>query len=287
MATRNYERLSIEEFGSNLLESGDLDPIYIALYDGNFESIEQRHRWLVAYWAFYHAGVASFMSEKKGKHFWNWMMKAAVNEKPNPMTHERWPRSKERRHARGHQGIKMVQELSIQYPAPEDMVKQLLEHNALGHTSYIDMARPIKNHYLFGPWIVFKINDMLERVEEANIDFSEADVFMFKDPVKAAIMVYKQKQEEKGIIINEVKDEMEAVRPVVNYLAAEFAECKAPPRYDRYVDLQEIETILCKVKSHWNGHYPLYNDITEIDEGLVGWGDTAEMFRAAMPEGIQ
>src|SRR3546814_4979767 len=67
-----YERLSIEAFGSHLLRSGDLDPIYIALVQarrsGAF-SEAQLLLWLLAYVCFYHAGVASWMSEHEGAAF--------------------------------------------------------------------------------------------------------------------------------------------------------------------------------------------------------------------------
>ena len=79
------------------------------------------------------------------------------------------------------------------------------------------------------------------------------------------------------------RNEDTAVRDVVLYLAKVFKWAKAPPSEDRGIELQEIETILCKWKSHMNGHYPLWNDIDEINEGLHGWGETADKFWLAMP----
>ena len=54
-----------------------------------------------------------------------------------------------------------------------------------------------------------------------------------------------------------------------------------PPLYDRPIGLQEVETVLCKWKSHLNGHYPLYNDTDEINHGMINWlpgNEVAEQF---------
>ena len=47
---------------------------------------------------------------------------------------------------------------------------------------------------------------------------------------------------------------------------------QAPPQMDRPINIQEVETILCKWKSHLNGHYPTGNDIAEVRHGLVKYG---------------
>ena len=67
--SRNYPRLDIETFGRHLITTGDLDPIYTALVraeQGGDFSVPQLCRWLLGYWCYYHAGVASFLSEKEG-----------------------------------------------------------------------------------------------------------------------------------------------------------------------------------------------------------------------------
>jgi hypothetical protein len=84
------------------------------------------------------------------------------------------------------------------------------------------------------------------------------------------------------------KDKDKAIQQVVDYLIEYFAKNTAPPLHDRPVGLQEVETILCKWKSHQNGHYPLNNDIDEIRAGVKSWipiSDTAQQFRRDMPDG--
>lgn len=123
--SRNYPRLDIESFGRHLITSGDLDPIYTALVRaekaGDY-SIPQLCRWLVAYWCYYSAAVASFLSEKEGEEFWHWMTVAARNEEETPVG-GRWPRGHERRHFRAAIALNSVSSLQARYAErPENMV---------------------------------------------------------------------------------------------------------------------------------------------------------------------
>lgn len=300
MTKRNYERLSIEEFGKHLLETNDLDPIYVALWNlkGEAWTIERVQRWLAAYWCFYHAGLACYLCQLEGADFWYEMKRAAINVDPAPSgTGDRWPRGKERRHFRGESCVRAVQELTNKYAKPEEFVRYVSGLGAMGFTptrSYEYVAERTREHRLFGPWITFKVADMSERVLGVPVDFTQASVFMFKDPVKAALMLWDErceKQEELGPIIPmakaEDKTQQEIIDIVVAYLKEYFSDFKAPPSNNRPVGLQEVETILCKWKSHVNGHYPLYNDIDEIHDGLnpwVGFNQAAGQFMDAMPK---
>lgn len=274
--SRSYSHLEIEEFGHHLIDTCDLDPIYLALTNVGVDAV-QRRRWLVAYWCFYHAGVACYMSEREGADFWQAMMVAAENKEPTPFG-ERWPRGHERRHARGAQGVNMVAALAKTYgEKPEDMVEA-----CIGPTCG-EVVQKVQSHYLFGPWIGFKVADMLERVLGLKVDFEDADVFMFKDPTAAALRFWRlrQKLPENA----QPRDQRKTIRSVCDYLGQVFAQKNAPPGRDRPIGLQEIETVLCKWKSHLNGHYPLFNDTIEIHEGLKPWQfvHTSKRFANAMP----
>jgi hypothetical protein len=208
-------------------------------------------------------------------------MTAAENTVPAP-TGGRWPRGHERRHARGAQGIKMVKDLQQRYGCvPEDMVSYVIENTP----SYQGVANRVREHTLFGPWISFKVCDMIERVLGIHVDFSQSVIFMFDDPVKAALMLWRQrfKLPESA----KPKDQTLVIAGVVDHLKDAFKDLKAPPLFDRIIDLQEVETVLCKWKSHMNGHYPLNNDIVEIATALGEWAPhsacAAAMLRA-MPK---
>jgi hypothetical protein len=290
MAGRNYDRLDIQTFGTHLLESGDLDPVYIALTKMEWPNEGQMSRWLIAYWCLYHCGAASYLSERPGPEFWKGLMAAAKNDEAAPAG-GRWPRGHERRHFRGAAATTAVKKLWGKYlERPEQLVDDLMApHQTLtGKMPFEVVSKRAQELPLFGPWISFKICDMLDRVLEFPVDFAEADVFMFTDPVKAALMLWREKM---GFAEDvKPKDQGMVIREVVNHLRGVFKDHKAPPSRDRPVDLQEIETILCKWKSHRNGHYPLNNDIDEIASGLEPWAvvsDVALEMQHAMPKRLE
>jgi len=282
VATRNYERLTVEDFGRHLITTGDLDPVYCALHDWEPDE-DYLAAWLVSYWCFYHCGAASYLAEKildfGPTGYWQEMLTAAINEKPAP-NGGRWPRGSERRHFRGKQGVAAIHDLQKRYPqGPLEMIDALREA-APSFKSVTDRA---SSHRGFGPWISFKIADMVDRVLGVYVEFETDDVFMFKDPVKGAEMVWRKHFNLPDTA--KPKNQAHVIQEAVAHLEREFSDLKAPPDRQRRIALQEVETVLCKWKSHMNGHYPLFNDIHEIREGCVGWGDAAEEFLKYMPQG--
>lgn len=291
--SKSYERLPIEVFGAHLLSTVDLDPIYLALR--KMEMPEARlNRWLVAYWCCYHAGVASYLSEFEGKEFYDQLMVAAVNEQPAP-TGDRWPRGGERRHWRGAQATSCVEALVARYG---DNAEGMAEYCAGNGGTFQEVTKRVQEHRLFGPWIGFKVADMVDRVLGLPVAFDNAAVFMFKDPYKAATIQYEvnpniptkvypdgsEAPRDRELVTSDV------VHHVAEHLIKHFAGFNAPPLGDRPVNIQEVETILCKWKSHMNGHYPLFNDIREITHGAQPWAahsKTAQAFIEAMPEVVQ
>jgi hypothetical protein len=151
----------------------------------------------------------------------------------------------------------------------------------------------------FGPWISFKIADMLERVKEIPITFNNGVAFMFDEPAKAADLVWEQTvarvanlEPDLTAIADGAKKRLTPTNfhnIVVELLEEEFASYRAPPRGDRPINIQEIETVLCKYKAHINGHYEVGKDIKEIRHGLEPWlavSDVARVFNDAMPPAV-
>lgn len=281
MGSRTYDRLEIEPFGEQLLASGDLDPIYIALHRLGLEP-PVLYRWLLAYSCFYSAGVACYAAERSGDDFWVPLSVAAENTLPTPYG-GRWPRGHERRHARGAQGIQMVAKLRERYGSrPEDFV------DAVRAPTCPEVMKKVAEHYLYGRWIGFKVADLLERVVGHPVSFDSAAIFMFDDPTKAANILYARrvlKVPEPAKTTARLN--ARGLNEVIGWLEKAFAGHLAPPRGDRPVGLQECETILCKWKSHLNGHYPRNNDIVEIREGVAPWVphcSLASRFLEAMPK---
>jgi len=274
MSKANYHRLTIEEFGKRLLGSLDLDPIYVALV-GMELTPEELGRWLLAYWCCYDAGVSSFIADAGDPgEFWGRMELMAANEVASPLG-GRWRRAAERRHWRGRNADASLAALRHRYgDAPEDMAYRC----ATGWTRSVptpagapqtcaEVMSRAQEHTGFGPWIAFKVADMAERVMGVPVSFTDAEVFVFKDPAKAAQMAFMIHFDR----VAEPPPVPEAVGWAVGYLTHEFRDLPAPPGWDRPVGLQEVETVLCKWKSHVNGHYPLYNDLVEIRHHALPW----------------
>lgn len=244
----------ILQFGRQLIEANDLDPVYNMLHAVRLPE-EKLARWLVAYWTFYHAGVASYMAEQPHpEEYWYEMLKAARNEYATPFG-ERWPRSAERRHCRGQAAVKCVEYLMHRYGDPCRMLEELRKLNTCK-----SITKFVKSHYLFGDWIAFKVADMMERVVGIDVEFTADDVF-YDSPRKSALWVSEWA----------FPNEEPTVMRAVEYLRQGLADLKAPPCGSRPLGLQEFETILCKHKSHRSGSYPVGKDIREIAHGLDKW----------------
>jgi hypothetical protein len=280
LAGRTYARLEIEPFGERLLAEGDLDPVYLALHRLSLEPVVL-HRWLLAYSCFYSAGVACYAAEREGDAFWSPLETAAANVEPTPFG-ERWPRGHERRHSRGAQGIRMIADLRSRYGnRPENFI------DACRAPTCAEVMKKVESHYLYGRWIGFKIADLLDRVVGHPVSFDSSAIFMFDDPTKAANILYARRvlkiQDH-----TKVKTRLNAkgLEDVITWMKEQFKGHLAPPLMDRPIGLQECETILCKWKSHLNGHYPDYNDIDEINDGVQSWWEhssLAKRFLDAMP----
>jgi hypothetical protein len=205
---------------------------------------------------YYSVGVAAYMAESDDFY-------AA-------MTHgdeARWPRGHERRHMRGqvfHNCLNGLRDYE-----PESVVDYMTQCNTL-----YGISKHVQEFNGFGQWISWKIADMTERVLQKPVDFSNAELGVYKDPVKGAALIKFGDQKHTITTLE--------LHGVVNQLLNDFKGYKAPPFQDRSLNIQEIETILCKYKSYINGHYPLGLDTEDIYHGLDGWGDLAQELKQAL-----
>lgn len=245
----NSESLDVGEFGRQLVDTGDLDPVYTMLASAALPG-DQLRRWLVAYWCCYHAGASSWMSEHVG---WDPLVMMAHDAKAP--TGGRWPRGRERRHFRGSAARQAVAVLRERFQTPEALVDWLAVP-----TTFADLKERVLELPLFGPWIAFKIGDMLERLLGVAVSFDGADIFIYAEPLAAAHLVSER-----------YALEGEPVTAAINYVRTELGERTAPPGHDRPVGLQEIETVLCKWKAHQHGHYPVGIDTKELRHALTLW----------------
>lgn len=288
-------KLNLVEFGDQLLRTGDLDPVYVAVDNAALDRATLA-RLCIAYWCFYHLGAAAKLAEiSKPAAFWKAMQAAARNlDKPDGT--KPWPRGAERRHFRGEQAIAAMAELEFKYGKfkyAEDMLAQFVGAGSEQPMTFKSVSASVKSHRGFGDWIAFKVADMCERVLDYDVDFGDCHLGIYKDPRQGAAVAYLSAMGAR-YMIGDVELPLWDY-PITDAQLAETVEryvkywrkrkFKALPSRKRLVNVQEIETIFCKYKSHLKGRYPVGKDTSEIRHGLTGWGDLAATLQKGLPRG--
>lgn len=237
-------KLGIIEFGRQLVETGDLDPLYIALWGAQLPR-PQLCRFLVCYFCYYHAGLSCWVSEQKGWDVFDTIARGGTA----------YPRGSERRHFRGQFAITAIEKLHNTFSTAEKMIDWIGE---AGPRADKIMAR-VKSLYGFGEWISGKVPDICERLDLFPVEFVDRDVdLMFSSPKKSALKIAEQCAPSSDPLLS-----------AHQYVISKLGHLKAPPKYDRGLNVQESETIFCKFGSSLTGHYPMYKDSIEIRHGLL------------------
>ena len=240
----NNERLDIVAFGRELLETGDLDPLYIALWKAKLPR-KQLCQWLVCYWCYYHAGLCCWVSEREN--FFDNLEEIAKGG-------TKYPRGTERRHFRGVLAVRSITGLAGCFADATDIVDWLIQAGPKAS----EVMKRVETLHGFGKWISWKVADMLERLDLAPLKFTKADLpLMFNSSIEGAELA-ADRYNLKG-------------NPLLAahlYLIEHLGHLSAPPLYNRPIGVQETETIFCKWKSHLGGHYPVGKDTHEIRAGL-------------------
>lgn len=241
------------EFGRELIKRNDIDPVYVLLWNANFDRYRMK-RWLLAYWGFYHMGTASWISEGHGMNYWDRFMRAAKSKE--------YPRCPERRHFRGLNAVKSTEYLeSVGLDALYKPILLSREQTAG------EVMKKVQEWVGFGPWIAFKVADMLERLGLARIAFDVESVFLFDSPKEGAQRLWESlgKPLEATFGLN---------KWAVKTILSELGELKAPPRFERTINAQEAETILCKHFSYLKGRYKIGEDIHNCRKSLLRFART-------------
>lgn len=290
------------EFGSRLVVTGDLDPIYTMLNAANLPAPILK-RWVLAYWMFYHAGVSSLIANAPSNMFWSMVWRAQE---------EKWPRGTERRHFKAENSRKSITWLQTVFPTAESAVEWVSawDHRKLsrdlgynvGDTRFEEILRRAQTWVGFGPWIAFKIADMVDAVLHVPVSFDNAVPYFFDDPIVGAWLVANQVA--LGAYTPEELPEMARyaralvksmprtervgiVQEAANLLkAGPLGKLRSPTDPYRLLQIQEYETIFCKYKSHLNGHYPVGKDTAEIMHVLsdTRWGPLGKKLRTCLRE---
>lgn len=242
-------QLPIQDFARELLTTGDLDPLYIMLWRAKWTRT-RLCRWLVAYWCYYHAGLCCWIIDQYN--YWPTMLKVAYGGKD-------YPRGTERRHFRGDLAVNSITHLRAQFEHASTLVDWLIE----GGPTATGVMERAKRLYGFGEWIKWKIPDMIDRLNLSRIRFVEENLNdMFSSSVAGAEEFARQ------MGLEQHPRETKLVY-AHRALLKDLRGLKAPPLYDRPLNVQETETVFCKWKSHLGGHYPPGKDTHELRLGLL------------------
>ncbi len=244
--------LGVVEFGRALLVANDLDPVYTLLWHADWRESDpvRFRRWLLAYWCFYHVGTASWAADGQDAGcYWERMRTAAGS--------KAYPRSSERRHFRGENARKSVEYLGSRGSGA--LWDDLLQAGPAA----ADVVAAVRRWVGFGPWIAFKVADMLERLAVRPVTF-DLDTAMYDSPRKAAEDVWDAEFPPRE------SSPQERLAAVLGLLSTGLGSEPAPPSFDRPLGFQEYETVLCKWKSYRSGHYHVGEDVAACRAGWSG-----------------
>lgn len=242
-----------QEFGKQLILTKDLDPSYVIMYDAKL-SEDVLKRFCLAYFCFYDMGTASRIAEHEN--FWAGCQQAYD---------EKWPRGGERRHYRGQQCLDSLAALRGMFEEPIALLDWLCTSK-----TFADVTDRVQQMRGFGSWAQWKIADILERVLEVPIDFSDASLMMYSEPVAGAALILGKK--DKKVSASEMAH-------VLQLMQSEFGEMLAPPSYNRKINVQEFETLCCRWKGYLKGSYHIGKDSKEIRKRLMEESGNSELAR--------
>lgn len=248
-------KMDLYEFGRKLIETNDLDPVYVLVANGGMDRA-LLCRWLWAYFCFYHVGTASWIASRA--EYWAGLLEAAGS--------SAYPRGTERRHFRGKAATSAWQAMRSLNQSPEEIIDNFCKPVANSPPPLATVMNRVKRHRGFGDWIAFKVADMLERLGLCKVVFKPSDVFnMFDSPVQGALLAVDKYAPHLKTAMGQNEMCSWAHDSILTHLKGYLA----PPSQDRPINIQEVETILCKWKSHLSGHYEVGKDIKEIRKGLL------------------
>ena len=234
--------MAFDEFSQILIESGDLDPDYIFMFRV-FEKLKMepktKERWVVLKSAIYDSTseleVLLENAELETIKYGN-------------------ERRKQKRSAK--KNIESLQEFVDSIGGFSGLPKKA---EAAGQA--------LQTVFGIGPWASWKVLDLCETVLGVPIDFSSIDFRKaYEFPLRGLLMI--NELPEKAEILNN-NDVYKICMDRAKKLLVRTSELKSRPQLKRKINLQEIETCLCKYHSYIHGHYKPSQDLNHIKARLM------------------
>jgi hypothetical protein len=234
------------DFAKVTIETNDLDPSYVFLYNIKKDKGDDwARRFVVHYLMFYDLGEALMAAEATDNDsFWDYVILYY------PIFH----RGTERRHFRGENGMKCVLNLK-DVGTPAQIWRAM---TAPTYTRLTDVFANTFHHCGFGPYFIWKVLDFQERVWGEKITLSLEEVVRWcpDEPRRCAAIIWPVLPFHKSVQI------------VTDYIS----QFQAPPGYDRPCSYQEAETILCMIKGYFiTKTHTIGDDIDSKYKQLAKW----------------
>jgi hypothetical protein len=226
-------------FTNRIYKDWDADPGYYAIQHTALPS-SQRLRMAVAWCAYYNLGIAADASEKQGKRFWQYLVDIYPTAK----------RSTERRHFRGGQGMRALEQWRTNWPRPEALADFMCDG-----TSYFDVRKAGKQVMQYGDYFFWKWSDLHEVLGYGPVDMTGSEKHSPLLPKKGAGLIYELAGS--GLF----EDKKRSTDAIVEEVYAEIVHYgrrhAIPPRTTkgRPFGIQEAETVCCVYKQMHSGSY--------------------------------
>jgi hypothetical protein len=233
--------MKILTFARMLSVKKDIDPVYeipfLDAFRGNFDKI----RFVYAYLLFYDVGVALALSRLDTE----WGTLEFVQQVSLFALTKRSRRGVERRHFR-------AKHAEWTATAGRSVYSEFYDCT-VSHHSWKNSISALKKLPSFGDWLAFKATDMLERT---NL------VHAYKNSDDECLATWYGVPEE-GWSIIKVQENYNNKREFLSDILQ--LKLRLPGGGFRQIfNMQEIETLCCKYKSHTNGRYEPGNDVKHV-----------------------
>lgn len=256
MAT--YERLSIVEFGLGLLETLDLDPVYVALNRSRLSRVELT-RFILGWMMYYHTGLACWMMTHKSKGLLSAFEYVAKH-------NDEFPRGSQRKHHRNAAALACVAGMQTQFSTATEFARWSLHDGCDGR----DVMKRVMTLVGWGPCMSWRVPDLYEALSLYDTPFKSTDTDMFFSNPKRGALLCAKEYGLKG---------SDPVRAAHDYLMEEIGDKFAPPAFKRRLNIQETETVFCKWKSHMVGRYAIGRDTLRAKEQFEKYADKVPLSR--------
>lgn len=239
------DKMSWLDYAKAIVETEDLDPVYCMLQRANLPE-KVKSRFVLGYLMFYDSGTASALCEFEGNKWWK-------------VVYEFYPsfrRGSPRRHFRGQAGLEAITALKSFTPNPDDFMYLIRRSTYMGvRQAIIDSKIP-----QFGNYFIWKLADIQDRVFGWYCNFSGARAFLSPSPIAGLRLIARQLRIE-NISLDAI---CEKALSVLNHWGL-----VAPPRYERELGLQELETIACGYQGYVRGTDYVGKSINQEFQSLI------------------